>query len=364
MELWNRLLRLDPFGTTIVRDYAKLFREFGIDVFEPYVTRLPAPLLLMKRNIIFGSRDFEGICESIEKNRKFAVMSGIKPTNYLHIGTKMVIDELKYFQEQGAITYYGIADIEALVDNRLGLEVSEKYAFDNIIDCLALGLDPDATKFFRQSHNPIVQKYAFIYSTNVTNAMMQAIYGDRHIGLYMAALIQVADILLPQIEHGSMHTVVPVGVDQDPHLRLTREIARKHNFSPPSSIYHRLMGSLTGKQKKISKREPEGAIFLQDNLETTQSKIMKAFTGGRDSAAEQRRLGGQPDICPIFELEAYFSVDDDNELLKIEKGCRAGELLCGEHKQLCVERILTKLKEHQNKRQEVADIALDILREA
>ncbi|MFX0202776.1 MAG: tryptophan--tRNA ligase [Candidatus Hodarchaeota archaeon] len=356
--------RLDPFGTTIVRDYYKLFSEFGIDAFEPYVTRLPTPLLLMKRNIVFGSREFEGICESIEKNRKFAVMSGIKPTNYLHIGTKMVIDELKYFQEQGAITYYGIADIEALVDNRLGLEVSEKYAFDNIIDSLALGLDPDATKFFRQSRNPFVQKYAFIFSINVTNAMMRAIYGDRHIGLYMAALIQVADILLPQIEHGTMYTVVPVGVDQDPHLRLTREIARKHNFTPPSSIYHRLMSSLTGKKKKISKREPEGAIFLRDNLESAQTKIMQAFTGGRDSAVEQRRLGGQPDICPIFELEAYFSVESDNELLKIEKDCRAGELLCGEHKQLCMERVLTKLKEHQYKRQEVADIALDLLRNA
>ena len=351
-------MKLDPFGETVVKDYGKLFKEFGIEKFNP--NKVPNPTLTMSRGIIFGQRDLKTVLTRIKNKKPFAVMSGIKPSNYLHIGSKMVVDEIVYFQKHGAHVYYAIADIETLVDNKMPLETSAKYARDNMIDVVALGINPKKAKIYKQSEEINVQKHAFIYSNNVTSNMLKAVYGKRPVGLYMAALTQVGDILLPQIERGKMPVVVPVGVDQDPHIRLTRDIAKKHGLVPPSSTYHKLMGSLTG-SPKMSKREPAGMIYLRKPIRSARKKIMAAFTGGRDTQAEQRKLGGRPEVCKIYEL-AFFGFLDDEELKDVFDKCRSGERLCGECKQLVSAKIEKFLAEHQKKRKKserVVDKLLD-----
>jgi len=303
-------MELNPFGETNIEDYERLFKEFGIEDFRKI--KIKNPLATMRRGILFGHRDFNVILDCINNKKKFAVMSGIKPSNYLHLGSKMVVDEIVYFQKSGAKVYYALADIETLVDNKLSLKESLEFARDNVIDLLALGISEQNSKIYLQSREINVLRGAFEYSNNVTNNMINAVYGERHVGLYMAALAQMADILLPQIENGKMPTVVPVGIDQDPHIRLARDIAKKHGLMPPASTYHKFMGSLTG-EAKMSKRKPEGVIFLRESAETARKKIMSAFTGGRDTLEQQKKLGGRPDVCKIFELYSYVAVDDDSE---------------------------------------------------
>ncbi len=362
----SEMILLDPFGTTIVKDYERLYKEFGIEPLKPLLSRIKNPFMAMRRGIVFGHRDFGKIVECMEEGKEFAVLSGIKPTGEFHLGTLMTAREIIYFQQQGAKTFYCIADIEAYEDNKIPFEKSEKYAIGNIADVLALGLDPKKAYIYRQSKENRVKDLAIIFGRAVTLATMKAIYGERHMGLYLSALIQVGDILLPQLPDfgGPKPTIVPVGVDQDPHLRFSRDLAqkfrRKYGFESPSATYHKIIKGLDG-SPKMSKRSPMGYFTLDEKPEIIAEKISNAFTGGRPTIKEQREKGGIPEICPVYEIDMFHFVEDDKEVAKTYRDCKTGRLLCGEHKKRTIEYVLKFVKEHGEKRRKYLDKAREIL---
>ncbi len=357
---------LDPFGTTVIEDYERLYKEFGIQPFSSLLDQIPDPSKFMRRNIIFGHRDFDRVLQAIKARETFAVMSGIKPTGEFHLGTLMTAQEVIYFQQQGGRAFYCIADIEAYEDNNIPFERSRRYAVSNVADLLALGFDPDKGCIYRQSKETRVKDLAILFGRGATLATMKAIYGERHIGLYLAALVQAGDILMPQLPDfdGPKPTVVPVGVDQDPHLRLTRDLARRfrldHPFIAPSSTYHKMMRGLDG-SPKMSKRSPMSYFTLGEKLESIALKISSAFTGGRATVEEQRRLGGVPEVCPVHEICMYQFVEDDAAITKAYQDCKAGKLLCGEHKAQATECVLTFLRNHQKKRRSFLHKATEII---
>lgn len=356
---------LDPFGTSVIADYERLYKEFGIEPFNPILSKVPNPSVYMKRGIVFGHRDFGRILNAMQKHEEFAVLSGIKPTGEFHLGTLMTAKEIIYFQQHGAQTFYCIADIEAYEDNKIPFEKSEKIAVDNVADLLALGFDPKTAYIYRQSKESNVKDLAIIFGRAVTLATMRAIYGERNIGLYLAALIQAGDILLPQLEEFGRPkpTVIPVGVDQDPHIRFTRDLAqifyKKYGFVPPSSTYHKLMKGLDG-SPKMSKRLMN-YFTLHDKPETIAKRISNAFTGGRATIKEQRELGGVPEICPVYEICMFHFVEDDSEIIKVYNDCKAGKLMCGEHKKQVIDIVSKFVREHQQKKKKFLDKAREIL---
>jgi len=357
---------LDPFGTTIIEDYDRLYEEFGIQPFKPLLSSVPNPSMYMRRNVVFGHRDLQPVLEAMKNRKDFAVMSGIKPTGEFHLGTLMTAREVIYFQSQGATAFYCIADVEAYEDNKIPFERSQKFAVGNVADLLALGFDTKKGYIYQQSKERRVQDLAIIFGRGATLATMKAIYGERHIGLYLSALIQAGDILMPQLKDfdGPKPTVVPVGVDQDPHLRLTRDLAtkfrRKYNFILPSSTVHKIMKGLDG-SPKMSKRSPASYFTLHEKPEAIAKKISNAFTGGRPTVEEQRKLGGNPEICPVYELDMYQFVEDDNKVVQVFHDCKSGKLLCGEHKNQTIKTVLEFVKNHQRGRRRFVDKARKIL---
>ncbi len=362
----NKRSILNPFGTTLVKDYERLYTEFGIQPFEPLLPQIPNPSAAMRRGVIFGHRDFERILEAIRKREEFAVMSGIKPTGEFHLGTLMTAREIIYFQQQGATAFYCIADIEAYEDNGIPFEESERIAVNNVADLLALGFDPKRGYIYRQSREERVKDLAIMFGRGVTLATMKAIYGERHIGLYLSALIQAGDILMPQLKDfgGPKPTVVPVGVDQDPHIRFTRDLAAKfyskYKFIPPSSTYHKLIKALDGGYK-MSKRNPMSYFTLDEDPEIISKKIFYAFTGGQPTAEEQRKFGGNPDICPIFDLYLFHFFEDDKDVIELYNDCKCGNILCGEDKARLARIVTEFVKEHQRKKRQYIDKAREIL---
>jgi len=358
--------RLDPWGITEIQDYERLYREFGIKPFKPLLPEIPEPNMFMRRGIIFGHRDFERIVEAIKNNGEFAVLSGIKPTGEFHLGTLMTAREIIYFQKQGAKTFYCVADVEAYEDNNIPLEKSEKIAVGNIADVLALGLDPKKAYIYRQSKEMRVRDFALIFARKVTLATMKAIYGERNIGLYVSALIQAGDILLPQHKDfgGPKPTVVPVGIDQDPHLRFTRDLAqkfkRKYGFVLPSSTYHKLIKGLDG-SPKMSKRNPMSYFTLHEPPEIIAKKISNAFTGGRPTVKEQRELGGIPEICSVYAINMFHFMENDEEVIKLYNDCKSGNIICGECKQRTIEIVLRFIRNLEEKRKKFIDKAREIL---
>ena len=358
--------KLDPWGITEIEDYERLYKDFGIKPFKPLLPKVPNPNMFMRRGIIFGHRDFERILEAMESNGEFAVLSGIKPTGEFHLGTLMTAREIIYFQKQGAKTFYCVADIEAYEDNNIPFEKSQKIAVGNIADVLALGLDPKKAYIYMQSKEMRVRNFAMIFARRVTLATMRAIYGERNIGLYFSALIQAGDILLPQHEDfgGPKPTVIPVGVDQDPHLRFTRDLAqkfrRKFGFILPSSTYHKLIKGLDG-SPKMSKRNPMSYFTLHEPPESIAKKISNAFTGGRPTVKEQRELGGIPEICSVYAINMFHFMEDDKEVAQLYNDCKSGNIICGECKQKTVEIVLKFVKNLEEKRKKYIDKAREIL---
>jgi tryptophanyl-tRNA synthetase len=119
----------------------------------------------------------------------------------------------------------------------------------------------------------------------------------------------------------------------------------EYGFIPPASIYHRFMTGLTG--GKMSSSKPESHISLTEDPKEAAKKIMRAITGGRQSLAEQKKLGGEPEKCSIYEFLLFHLSDDDKELLELDSECRSGRRMCGTCKKDVAERIERFLREHQ-----------------
>lgn len=359
---------LDPWGSSTIKDYSRLQAEFGIEPVAPLLPRFKRLSPHLSRGIDFGHRDLGRIIEAVDEGKPFAVMSGIKPTGDFHLGTKMTADDMVYFQSLSdkATVFYAIADVEAYCDNGLSFGETSKTAVRNVADILALGMDPERAVVYLQSEEMRVMRFATIFSRGVTNNMLKAIYGDRQIGLYMAALVQAGDILMPQLPEfgGPKPVVVPVGADQDPHIRLSRDLAAKYHdefgFMAPSAVYHRLMLSLTGEQK-MSKRTVSSSFTLDDTPAVATRRVMSAFTGGRDTVEEQRRLGGRPDICPIYDLYRFHFGLNDEHVRRVRDECLAGTRICGECKREAAGLVKSFLEEHRKKRESLMSDARELM---
>jgi len=353
-----RTAGLDPWQARLPESYERLMEEFGISPFEEVLPEIPDPLTIMRRKIIFGHRDFRRILERILEGREFAVMTGLMPSGKMHLGHKLVIDQLIWYSKmRGSKIFLCVADLEAYSARDIPLKEAERIAVEEYLaNYEALGLDLRRCRVYFQSTDEHVKKLAFLLSKKVNFSELRAIYGfsgESSLSSIFYPIVDVADILHPQLPEfcGPIPTVVPVGIDQDPHLRLARDIAnrfqRDFGFIPPSATYHKLLPGLI--EEKMSSSRPESAIFLTDDDETVRRKIMNAFTGGRPTAEEQRREGGNPDICRIFDLYLYHLVPDDGKLLEIRERCRRGEMICGECKQMAVELALQFLREHRRR---------------
>jgi tryptophanyl-tRNA synthetase len=268
----------------------------------------------------------------------------------------MVIENIRYFQEQGAITYCVIADLESASTRGVTLQEAQKRALEfHIPAYIALGLDPKKTRFYFQSENKEVVKLAYEFAKKVTLNEFRAIYGSADPGRIMAAITQVGDIVYPQLEEG-MPGIVPSGVDQDPHLRLTRDVVKrvrsKYKFFAPSSMYHKYTQSLDG-SLKMSKSKPESNIDLPEDEKSFCKKIMRSHSGGKDTLEEHRKKGGNVEEDMAFQMLRTHLLEDDKKLEKIEKDYTSGKLTSGEMKQLACEH-MTKFMKDFNKNLEKA----------
>ncbi len=358
---------ITPWEVSDDIDYKKTMENFGIKPIKDLIDRIGDPHYLMRRGIVFGHRDFEKILDAMEKGKDFTVVSGMMPSGKMHFGHKMIVDQLLYYQKYGADIYIPIADLEAYWARGMDFETTRKLAIEEYItNYIALGLDPEKINVYLQSKNEKVKDLAMILSKKVNFNEMRAIYGfggETNIGHVFAPIIQVADILHPQLDKRAP-VLVPVGIDQDPHIRLTRDLAgrfKEYKFIPPSSTYHRFMTGLLG--GKMSSSKPETAIFLSDKpSKSLRKKVMSCKTGGRETLEEQKKLGGVPEECVVYELYTYHLMKDDRELVEIYEKCKDGELTCGQCKKSCYEKIVEFLNDLSEKREAAKEIAEEIIK--
>lgn len=341
---------IDPWGTELPEDYMKIIKDFGLETFD--VKLFPEPNRLMRRGVVFAGRDLKVIAKAIKEKKPFYALSGIMPTNdQIHLGNKSVVENLKYFQEHGAITYILVADLEAAAVKGVTVEEGRKIALEfHIPAYIALGLDPKKTIFYFQSQNIDVVRLGYEFAQKITLNEFKGIYGSADPGRIMSAVTQIGDILFPQLKE-RMPGIIPVGIDQDPHIRLSRDIVsrtKSMKFFSPASLYHKYMPSLDG-GIKMSKSNPLYSISLPEDIKTVKKKIMRALTGGRDTLEEQRKKGAIIEKDMVFELLKQHLVEDDKELQKIHDDYKSGKMLSSEIKQLACEKMERFMNDFNNK---------------
>lgn len=230
---------LDPWGSSTVADYRNLFEEFGIEEFDDVLPDVPNPHYLMRRGVIFGHRDYRRVVAALEADEPAAALSGFMPTGDPHIGHKLVFDELIWHQEHGADSYGLIADLEAHSARGLSWAEIDEHARDYLLSLIALGFDTDDGELYRQSENREVQDLAFELGIEANYSELRSIYGfdgETDVSHMQSVVTQMADILSPQLEEPKP-TVIPVGPDQDPHVRLARDLAARTRFFGVTEAY-------------------------------------------------------------------------------------------------------------------------------
>lgn len=361
---------IDPWTSSSV-DYDKLINKFGIKKFSNILDKVEDPLSLMTRGVIFGHRDFDKIVPLVNNHKDFAVVSGMMPSGKMHIGHKIVVDQLKWYFKKGGNLSLPIADMESYGARSIDFDKAKEMAITEYLsNYIALGLDltdENVLVYLQSQHDP-VKDLAFELSKKTNFNELKAIYGfspSVSFSHLYVPIVQVADILLPQIEEygGPKHVVVPVGVDQDPHIRLTRDLADRFKsqlgFISPASTYHKFLTGLTG--GKMSSSDPKTAIYLNDTYEEAEKKVKSAKTGGCESLEEQKKFGGCPDKCVVYEILVYHLIDNNEELEKIRGNCENGTLLCGECKSVTAEKMKSFFENLDEKKKDSLEIAKTLL---
>lgn len=342
-------IKLDPWGHMDISDYSKLYELFGIEPIDTVVNDLKIKHRFFERRIVFGHRDMGKWVRNLYNGEKSIVLTGFMPSGHVHLGHLMVIEELKFLQSIGVKVRVVVADAEAYAVRRLDRDLTIKYGLEYIAHALAWGLDSFDTEFyFQTNYSEDYYRLIHFFSRKVSFNEMEAIYGELTPAKIVSALTQVADILHCQLRGFGEYrnVIVPVGADQDPHIRLTRDLADRFSnelgFVRPSSMYHKFVTGLDG--NKMSSSRPDYAIFLLDNDDIVAKKISMALTGGRATAEEQRKLGGEPYKCSIYQLYLYFLAETDNELKQVYDDCVTGRVLCGSCKKSALDKLLVMLK--------------------
>src|SRR3989344_2889682 len=276
-----------PWEVSGAVDYEKLGREFGVKPMPDNLPKIFNENILFRRKIIFAQRDFPGILEAIKNKKKFVMMTGLMPSGKFHLGHMLLAQQIIFYQNLGAKLYITVADLEAYATRGKSLEELRKIAVEQyLVNYIALGLKPKNLDFyFQSSRSRNAEKSNAYYSLAsklsryATFNEFKAIYGEITPGKMSSSLLQAADMLHPQLKEfeGKIPIVVPVGIDQDPHLRIARDISQRfkdQKFSQLSSTYHLFFPSLKG-QGKMSRSDETSYIAMTDSEKEVETKIKK-----------------------------------------------------------------------------------------
>lgn len=348
-----------PYEVSGEVDYDKLIKKFGTQkITEAIYTKLKKSHPLIYRGLYFSHRELDIWLKDAEEKNEVSIVSGRGPSEKMHLGHLVPFLAAHSLQKlYHCPVYIPISEDEKFfVKPRLTMEQAKHYADDNIIDILALDFAPEKTFIIKDFSYAPLYCYASQIAKIISYSTAKAVFGlqaENNIGWSFYPAVQAAHILLPQFLQEPQRTLVPVAIDQDPFIRLTRDIAEHTSlrFIKPSALHAKFLPGLKGSSKMSASEHESDVIYLSDSPAEVKRKINTyAFSGGKDTLAEHRKHGGNPDIDVSFQYLKYLFEPDDKKLAKIEKDYRSGGLLSGELKAMTIEKINIFLKEHQQKR--------------
>jgi len=348
-------------------DYERLIREFGtqpltIELIQKLAKYTDGLHLQLRRGLFFSHRDLDVVLDLYEKGIKFVLYTGRGPSGPVHLGHLIPWIFTKHLQNHFKTRhYFQMTDDEKfLVKDELELKEATNFAYENALDLIALGFKPENTFIIYDVQDiDLLYDLALEVAKRVTYSTARATFGfqeSTNIGWVFWPAIQAAPCFLhAKLTGENVPALIPAAIDQDPYWRITRDVAPKLGYYKPAQIHCRLLPGL-GVGGKMSASEPETCIFTVDPPEVVKRKVWNAFTGGKPTVAEQRKMGGDPSICTVFQYFLFMFEEDDGKLAERERRCKAGEILCGECKTELAERINSFLEDHRKKREKARNV--------
>ena len=349
-------------------DYDKLIKQFGtekisIDLQDTIKKIAGEDHFMLRRGIFFSHREMNRILHDYEQGKEFFLYTGRGPSGHTHIGHLVPWIFAKWLQEKFKVNmYFQLTDDEKFYTKPdLTLEDTNKFAFENALDFIALGFKPENTKIIINTKNiqtlyPIAAQVA--KKVNFSNT--KGVFGftnETNIGMIFYTSLQSAPCFIE-----NKPVLIPLGVDQDPHFRITRDVAPKIGRPKPALIHNIMIPALEGPGGKMSASSENGTVYTTDAPNVVKKKINKyAFSGGQPDIDQHRKLGGNPDIDVSYQYLRIFFEPDDNKLKSIYDDYKSGKMLTGELKAILIEKINAFLEVHQENREKAKEKFEDFL---
>jgi tryptophanyl-tRNA synthetase len=344
-------------------DYERLIKDFGTQPITPQLAKRLETVLgdsayLLRRGVFFSHRDLNLVLDDYDKGKGFFLYTGRGPSGPMHIGHILPFYFSKWLQDRFHVNLYiQVTDDEKFLEEKrqLTFEDTQHWARENILDIAAVGFDPDKTFILQDTEfighaYPMVLKIARRINLSTTKSVF-GFTGETNIGMSFYPAIQVLPSLFEK-----RRCLIPAAIDQDPYWRIQRDIAEPLGYYKAAAIHSKFLPPLTGIQDKMSSSKPETAIYLNDNEKTVREKIYRyAFSGGRATIEEHRKLGGDPDVDVPFQWMYMFFEPDDQQLERIRKEYKSGRMLTGQIKDILIEKVNQFLSRHREQREKMKD---------
>jgi tryptophanyl-tRNA synthetase len=291
--------------------------------------------------------------------KKGRVFSGIRPTGRAHLGNYLGAFKNYVALQDDYECVYCIVDLHALTTVE-DTENLKQNTYDLALDLLALGIRPEETILFVQSHVPQVTELHTILSMVTPLGKLTALPtfkekvrqnpNNVNYGLVGYPVLQAADIALYKSD------LVPVGIDQAPHIEFAREAVRSFNnrFNTNVLIEPQMKSAEVPKvlgidgMEKMSK-SLNNQIEIAATPEETYQRVMMMVT---DPQRIKRTDPGNPDVCNVFSMHKIFTPQADVDMINIE--CRRAGIGCVDCKKILAGNLNKALQPFRAKRVEIA----------
>lgn len=367
-----------PYEVRGAIDYDRLREKFGT---QP-ITELELGALrelaggelspLLTRGVYCSHRDLARLFAEHRAGRRFVLYSGRGPSGPIHTAHLIHFRLSQWLQQRlGVPMYIQITDDEKFwLRPKSSREETARWGYENLLDLLAVGFDPKRTRVFFDSRSiGTMYPLATEVAKRIPYSTVKAVFGfkpETNIGLVFYTALQTVPAFYPSWRSGRpVPCLIPCGIDQDPHFRVTRDVAEALGYPKPALLHGQILPGLSGGAKMSAGGErPDDALYLNDPAGEVDRKVRRAFTGGRATVEEQRRIGAVPEICSVWALWRTQFARDDHEFDTVTKECRSGAMLCGECKEKLLGRIHPFLEEHALRREKARDYAESLILES
>ncbi len=292
---------------------------------------------------------------------KKRVLSGMRPTGRLHLGNYLGALQNWHEMQDDYECFFFVADWHALTTDYSNTEGIRANIREMLIDWLAVGIDPEKATIFIQSGIPdhavlhvllsMITPLPWLERCPTYKEQQQQLTGRdlSTYGFLGYPVLQSADILIYRAHK------VPVGIDQLPHLELTREIGRRFNhlyeevFPEPQAIHTKVL-KLPGTDGRKMSKSYNNCIYLSDSPDTIWEKVRTMMT---DPQRKRRNDPGDPELSPVYAYHKIFS--SETELAEVAEGCRTAGIGCIDCKKILLKNMIRQLAPIHEKRAKLTE---------